>query len=78
MKSALDKVGGIIGETIGHGYRDSHPHQIDVLARNDDGLNIVIRDDSSEKIEIPEGVKLANALDLNIYYINLQRQNGAA
>ena len=68
--SALDRIETVVGETIDHAYRDSQIHQIDVLIRKDNGLNIVIKDDSSGKIEIPDDTKQAKSLDLNIYYIN--------
>ena len=40
--------------------------------RNDKGLNIIIRDDARIRNTVPEGVRHANALDMNIFYIDLQ------
>ena len=74
---ALGRIETVIGETIDHGYTDRKKHQIDIVIRNDDGLNIVIKDDSSGKIEVPEGVELAKALDLNLYYINFDHPSKA-
>lgn len=61
----------VVGKTIDHAYKDPMAHQIDVLIRMDDGLNIVIKDDSSGEIDISEDIKQAKSLDLNIYYINI-------
>ena len=77
VKEALVKIENVVGETIDHGYPDSKVHQIDVLMRDDHGLNIVIRDDSKNRIMVPEGIKRAYSLDMNIYYINIQNPNPA-
>ena len=71
ISSALDGIKDVVGKTIDHAYKDPIAHQIDVLIRMDDGLNIVIKDDSSGEIDISEDIKQAKSLDLNIYYINI-------
>ena len=71
-KAALDKIESVVGETIDSGYSDSRIHQIDVLIRKDDGLNIVVRSDSKTAIRIPDGVRQSKAVDLNFYYIDFK------
>ena len=78
MKAALERTERVIRGTIDRGYRDSDVHQIDVLVRKDDGLNIVIRDDCPTRMEALDGVRQAKALDLNIYYIDFKSSGGTA
>ena len=78
VSSAVDKIESVIEKTIDNGYMDSQTHQIDILIRKDKGLNIVIKDNSTGKIEISEGITQAKSLDLNIYYINFDAKEGAA
>ena len=78
MKAALERTERVILGTIDRGYRDSDVHQIDVLVRKDDGLNIVIRDDCPTRMEALDGVRQAKALDLNIYYIDFKSSGGTA
>ena len=78
VNSVLEGIEAIVSETIDHAYKDSKIHQIDVLVRNDDGLNVVIKDDSSGKIDVPEGIKQAKLLDMNIYYLNIDSKECSA
>lgn len=74
--SALDMVERAIGAIIDNGYTDSKVHQIDVLARMDEGLNIIIREDTQRKVEMPDGIRHARTLDLTFHYIDYPRQSG--
>jgi len=71
VRKALDGIEAVIGDTIDRGYADRDVHEIDVLVRKDKGLNITIRDDSTEEIRLPEGVRRARSLGLNIYYMDV-------
>jgi hypothetical protein len=74
--SALDTVERAIGAIIDGGYNDSKVHQIDVLARMDEGLNIIIREDTPNRVEMPGGIRHARTLDLTFHYIDYPRQSG--
>ena len=73
-RDVLDKIETIIGDTIDNGYKDALIHQIDVVVRKDDGLNVIVRDDSQSGAAVPEGVTHSNLLGLNTYYINVKSE----
>ena len=46
----------------------------DMVVRKDDGLNVIVRDDSQSGTAVPEGVTHSNLLGLNTYYINVKSE----
>jgi chloramphenicol 3-O-phosphotransferase len=49
-----------------------------ILVRADGGLNILITEDAQNRVGMPEGVRHARTLDLNIHYIDCPGQPGTA
>lgn len=77
-RDALGRIDKAVGEIIDNGYSDSKIHQIDVHIRKDNGLNIVIRDDSEMRADASDGLRHANSLDMNISYIDIPEPDRTA
>lgn len=77
-RDVLDRVERIIGDTIDTGYRDQKRHQIDIIVRHENGINITIRDDATVRIEVPKGVRHTNSMGLNIYYLDVGKAEKAS
>ena len=74
----MGRIDKAVGEIIDNGYSDSKIHQIDVHIRKDNGLNIVIRDDSEMRADASDGLRHANSLDMNISYIDIPEPDRTA